>query len=309
MAIRLRRGSALLVSLSAMLVGACHGGVQDRTQPDRGPETTALRAEIERLTQEKDAQRRAFEEVVIQLSEVQSAVDTVSREQGKLTLTVNDPEHVSGLARNDTSTAGQVLASIDDLKGKVKDGERKLDNLEKRLRELVFDVKGLNAMVLALRLTISEKEEQLEAMRTRAEASERRVAEIQGRVDEQAEEIRRQAVTILEAERRENEFHYLVGRRKDLVKLRVVEESTAFLGIGKKIMRKAKNLPERLFQVADARYTHQLEIPVPPEKLEILSSNPPGSYQVERRSPSESAIVIVDVTRFMSDRWVVVCYE
>ncbi len=248
--------------------------------------------QLENKVQELDSlnanQTQYVEDVTLMIGDIYDNLETLRQKQGILSKVSHDVE--TGQVNKDAKT---IIKSINDgfeqINTVLNENQKKIDELEKRLRSYRVNNKGLNKLVAQLKQTIVLREKEIDSLRTvitnqniTIEGLETQVAEQTVKIEEQTQKL--------------NTAHYIIAPEDSLYEYGIAHRRGGFIGIGRKlVLKKDFNLDK--FTTVDISKFNDLTIPQAKGDFEILTSHSSDSFSMQN-SQKETRLTIKNPEKF-----------
>ena len=218
--------------------------------------------------------RNRYGRAINEIATIQDSLNTIvlGDEAAKLL-----PSQLSSEQRLTASQSDAAMERIAVLKAGIERTKVKIEELDEKLKAAGVKAAGLQKMVTNLKKSVTEKETEIASLTTRVQSLETQVTGLTAEVQENENTIQVQGATIEEKRADLATVYYMVGSKKDLTEAGVVAASGGVLGMGKTLEPTGKN-DQTMFTPVDTDY--QTTIRIPSEKVEILSAQPAGSYEL-----------------------------
>jgi chromosome segregation ATPase len=176
-------------------------------------------------------------------------------------------------------TRGDIaLARISVLKAGIERTKAKIQELDDNLKKSGVEVAGLQRMVGNLRRSVEAKEAQVAELTGQVDQLQTRVTGLTEVVEQNQDSLLAQA-ELIERKRREiSTIYYAIGTKKQLTEAGLVVAKGGILGLGR-TLEPSGHFDDRHFTAVDT--DHERIIRIPSVKVQILSAQPPASYELQ----------------------------
>jgi peptidoglycan hydrolase CwlO-like protein len=182
-----------------------------------------------------------------------------------------------------------LVADIKLMNEMLEESSKKIDELDKKLKNSGFEIKSFRNKIAQLNKSIEEQDNNIQQMRAEIEQRDYRINELGSQVaslqtDIAVKEdslmskslaIADKSQIIVEKENEINKAFVAVGTHDQLIKNGVLSQKNGFLGIGKSLTIN-DNLNQQYFTQLDIRNTNQF--PLNSKKVKLISEHPANSY-------------------------------
>jgi hypothetical protein len=243
------------------------------------------------------AQRDQFiNEVTESLGEIYGRVETAWAEHKKVLRAAESVEGGATLTR--AQMKERVLDRITAMSAALSENRKKVNRLEKRLKESTTQYTGLEKMVAELKNTLHERDESI------AELWER-IRNLETDVVQKADIIAAHEETIKMQEKRMSTVYYVVGNRDTLKSRGIIAEEGGFpWGLFGSTTTLASNLDDQSFSPLDVN--NPVSIAVHGTIDEIVPKRDETTYTQEESEEGVAVLKIVDPQRFWQQRHLVI---
>lgn len=248
----------------------------------------------------EDSLRARFDNAVAAIAEIQDSLTTIMPSETDVMNLSRDIERGSRLAKPMNE---QMLQSIHDLKRGIQDSKRMIQRLEKRLKASDVKIAGLERLIDNLKRGVNDREEMIRFLSARVDSLKSRVARLETDVAAGNEQIQEQKQVIEDKRREISTVSYIIGSRKRLKALGLLQESGGFIGIGKTAQLSGTFPGEYLTTIdTDTERT----IRVAGKEPIILSAQNRSSYQLVPVTEDWSELRITEPAEFRKVRYLVI---
>ena len=181
----------------------------------------------------EDSIRTRFDNAVAAIAEIQDSLTTIMPSETQVMNLSRDIERGSRMAKPMNE---RMLQSISDLKRGIQDSKRMIQRLEKRLKDSDVKIAGLERLIENLKRGVGDRETMIRFLSARVDSLKVRVARLETDVAAGNEQIQNQKQVIEEKRREISTVSYIIGSRKRLKLLGLLQESGGFIGIGEAAM-------------------------------------------------------------------------
>ncbi len=213
------------------------------------------------------------------------AIDEIAAIQDSLNVIALGDDGVQVLAtqldaeqRLSQSRGDEAMARISIIKAGIERTKDKIQDLDAKLQKSGVKIAGLDRMIQNLRKSVAEKEALVAQLTQRVGALETQVTGLVADVQENKQTIQAQAVTIEDSRRELGTIYYTIGSRKDLLTAGLIVAKGGVLGLGR-TLKLTGQIDENKFTALDT--DQQTVIYIPSAKANVLSDQPPASYELQ----------------------------
>jgi len=246
--------------------------------------------------------RGQYSEAITAIAEIQDNLNAIDLEETDVRLLSQDIEADSRVTQ---SRKDQIKERIEDLNASVQQSKERIRQLETTLKESRLKIAGLEKMIESLKMTVANKEARIGRLTAKVDSLSTRVVSLEAETRRAQETISEQQQTIEDKRREMETIYYIVGSRKDLKKLGIIEETGGVLGMGKSVQL-ASNFSRGYFTPLDTQ--EEQMIPTRAARIRVLSGQARTSYDI-RVAGDYAAVFITNPREFCKVKYVVVMME
>ncbi len=247
-----------------------------------------LEKQVSELDSLNASQSQYVEDITLMIGDVYDNLETIRQKQGILSKVSHDVE--TGQVTKDPKT---IINSINDgftqINTVLDQNQKKIEELEKRLRSYRINNKGLNKLVKQLKETIVIREQEIDSLRTVISSLNITIEGLEVQVAEQTVKIEKQTQKL-------NTAHYIIATEDSLYSYGIAHRRGGFIGIGRKLILK-KDFTLEKFKTVDISKFNSLEIPRSDGDFEILTSHASNSFGI-KSGDKKSQMTIKNADQF-----------
>lgn len=209
-------------------------------------------------------------------------------------------EHILTMNASEGNKPGQKAAikeSIKSIDSAIILSNRKIFQLESRIKKMEHKDAGLNKMIARLTDEITEKNKEIAELQSKLSASGDSMSTLSRRFNDSIAEITKQRQQLNSLTAQLNTAYYIVGTLKQLKEKGAVDTKGGLLGIARTAELKS-NASIASFTKVDL--TQLQTIPLNGKFSKILTSHPSGSYNIGKKGKSD-VLIISDPNTFWSE--------
>lgn len=257
----------IALSAIAILASSC----ESRKQKEQLENAQALAA----ATQEELIQAVAERDELLDLvNEITATTDNIKQMEGMVSINLNGNEG--------SSTKAQVVENIEAIKATLQDRQKRLNELEQKLKDSKTSNSKLLSTIESLKQQIANQKEEVESLKLQLSDANKQIARLGGTVDSLSTTVknvssqRDSAETVAkEQEALANACYYAIGSKAEL-KENGILDSGGFL---KKSKIDIASANKNFFTRADVRTLN--EIPLHSAKAKVITNyQPKNSYEI-----------------------------
>jgi peptidoglycan hydrolase CwlO-like protein len=282
-------GAIIIVGL--ILIGGIFGGVHVYNQKEA--EISALIVEktnANHMIQKKDSVVNDMENT---FNEIEANLKFIKEKRNQVSLVQSEGgKNRKQLLVEDVKLMDSMLA----------ESEKKIAELEAKLKKSGMNLKAFEAKIKALNETIESQNTEIAALKKEIEGKNANIAELGTKVQKLNTDIKIQSDTInykqsqiIDKTNKLNTAHFVLGTFKKLKEEGILSREGAILGIGggKAIQG---NMDAKYFTEVDIRKTKT--IPLNAKKVVVISEHPSTSYKLVEEKGQIAYLEIVDPAEF-----------
>jgi hypothetical protein len=229
--------------------------------------------------------RAEFERAFGAIAEIQDSLDSLASADVPMRLRAEGPEASS---RTVEQRRREALARVAALDERIRRNKVMIQDLETGLRKGGVRIAGLERTISALKRSVAREEEKVAQLTESLRATTEQVTALQTEVERRDEAIRTRETMIEEKRRELATIYYVIGTKKELVRAGVVVAEGGLLGVGRSL-RVSPASSDSSFTPLDTDRDSIVRIPA--RKAVVLSSQPAGSYALEREHDTMRLVI------------------
>jgi predicted nucleic acid-binding Zn-ribbon protein len=239
--------------------------------------------EVERLQNELNALQSDIEEKDALLNESIATFNEIQENVAKISLKEQEIRLRSGDANQTPDQKAWILEELKHINFLREENIRKINNLNKQLKDRDVKITELQTMVNRLADQVQSQEDLIASLQTELADMDREYSKLFDAYLEQSQ-------LAVETMKELNKVFYVYGTLDELKQNNVVVQEGGFIGIGKKAAIK-DGFNEDYFTAADK---HKLtKITVVGKKLRMISDHPSNSFKIEDKGGSK----VIQITK------------
>jgi chromosome segregation ATPase len=183
-----------------------------------------------------------------------------------------------------------VVADIKLMNTMLEESSKKIDDLEKKLKQSGINIKSFKNKIAELTKNVEEQNASIEQFKNELQQRDEQIAQMDEKVTNltsdiqekdnalvmKADSLKMKSQMITEKDNEMNKAYFAMGTYKELKDNGVVEKDGGFLGIGRN-EKIQSNLNDKSFTEVDKRNTDVF--PIFSKKVEMISQHPDSSYR------------------------------
>lgn len=269
----------LYIFTGILIIASCTGKNRDKEPEAKPDKLTDIHA------------RDSFVNYLLQtLNQVEKNLNSISKKQGLVSFKVRNEIPVELQA--DIRT--RLNSEIDSINSMMEKNKVLTERLNILLKNSSLKINELQNLVNNLFVKIAEKNRELSSLNTKLSELNSRLARLQTTVDTLKEVNETQALQLDEQSAALHRAYYIVGDKKDLIELQIIDRAGNLLQPGNTRLSSEPD-PEN-FTMID--YTQVKRIPVYSKKVTIVTRHPKNSYKLDKDNQGYSYLWITDPVKF-----------
>ena len=248
---------------------------------------------------EEETTRARYGEAINSIAAIQDSLNTIIvGGEGAL-----DQDALSSERRLTGSQADEAMERIAVLKLGIERTKERINALDEKLRASGIRVAGLQRMIVNLKRNVKDKEGEVVVLTSRVDSLQTTVTGLVA--DNQAKDVEIQTQVAANEEKRKElgTVFYVMGETKKLKEAGVVEAEGGVLGMGK-VLKPTGNVNPAVFTAMDTDV--ETTIPIPSDKVKILSAQPSSSYTLEPVGEDAMQLRIINPAEFRKVKHLVI---
>lgn len=250
----------ILTLLTLSMLVAC---TSEPTGKVETPQTTDTDKRIAQLERENALKDSLINESLEFFSEIQSNLESIELKKDEIRIISSNPE----ITPDDKKWILEQIRHINFLR---EENAKKVNQLNKQLKQNGIKIKELENMIQTLIQNIQTKDEQISVLQGELGSLDKAYSKLFDAYQEKAELVEDLTEEL-------NTAYYSYGTETELVKNQVIERKNGFIGIGKKI-NLLDNFNEKYFAKIDL--TEEKEIFIEGSDLKFITDHPSTSYSL-----------------------------
>lgn len=246
-------------------------------QKQKSAEVETLQREIDSLMLVNAHTKADYEQMIVVITEVQSALAEIKSAEKILVMASNPGDDIDPNAKN------QIIEDITQIANILKENRTKIDQLQKLLKDSKNESAELKQAINSLNDMIEEKGKVISELQEELAKRDIRIAELDDAITSLTQMNTVQANVILSQDSELNRVYYAFGTSKELREQKIIEKR------GKNLLKGDFN--HNYFTSIDLRETTSLEIGA--KKADILTAHPNGSYSLDK---DENGLLILNIS-------------
>ena len=260
---------SILAVAGAVLMVSC--------QKQKSAEVETLQREIDSLMLVNAHTKADYEQMIVVITEVQSALAEIKSAEKILVMASNPGDDIDPNAKN------QIIDDITQIANILKENKAKINQLQKLLKDSKNESAELKQAINSLNEMIEEKSKVISELQEELAKRDIRIAELDDAITSLTQMNSLQANVILSQDSELNRAYYAFGTSKELREQKIIEKR------GKNLLKGDFN--QNYFTSIDLRETTSLEIGA--KKADILTAHPNGSYSLDK---NENGLLILNIS-------------
>lgn len=267
---------SILAVAGAVLMVSC--------QKQKSAEVETLQREIDSLMLVNAHTKADYEQMIVVITEVQSALAEIKSAEKILVMASNPGDDIDPNAKN------QIIEDITQIANILKENRAKIDQLQKLLKDSKNESAELKQAINSLNEMIEEKGKVISELQEELAKRDIRIAELDDAITSLTQMNTVQANVILSQDSELNRVYYAFGTSKELREQKIIAKRGRGLLKG--------NFNQDYFTAIDMRETTSL--PIGCKKAEVLTTHPNGSYSLDKDANGLLILNISDPKLFWS---------
>jgi len=247
----------------------------------------------------EETARNRYAETINAIAEIQDSLNAIS--VGETNLKTQNQSLAA--ERSVSNPNGQeALDRIAQLRASIARSKDRINQLESSLHSNGIKIAGLEKMVKNLKSSVSDKEAQVAALSTQVDSLTTQVNTLATTVQETKDTLTVRDQTIEDRRRELATVYVAVGTKKQLKDQGVLTAKGGVLGVGKTL--KPTGTVRDDFMAVDT--DQQTIVPIDAKKAQVVTAQPPGSYELRKLSDGKYELHILDPVQFRKVRSLVI---
>ncbi len=279
-----------LVAIIAALLGAS-GVLYQRYQKTV--------ADFRETKASEESVRARYAETFDAIAQIQDSLGAIALGDTAVNVVARELDAERRLSGPDSHEALDRIAA---LKASVQRSKDRITKLEADVKRSGIRVAGLQKLIAGLKQSVADKEQMVASLSVQVDSLHTEVQGLSTEVAQNQETIRADQQTIEEKRQEVATVYYVVADKKQLTTTGIVAAKGGVLGMGKTLTPSGR-VDAALFTALDTDHQDVVNIPTP--KAQVLSAQPPASYEL-RPAGGKLELHILDPVAFRKVKHLVI---
>jgi len=251
-----------------------------------------LKRELEQLRQDKQQMQSTIDE---QNSTISAFRNTLNEVDQKFKTAIKDEEVLQKIeGEEDLNSRVKVLT--EEINKLMQQNQEKLEAQNKNLSNSRYRISLLRKEVNKMQESIASKADSIKMFENRVVMQDDKISEMENQISMLKKKNSQQTEDIDDLDHKLNTVAYVIGTSGDLIEKGVIEKVGGFLGIFGRTEKLKSD-----FELAPFTTINRMDmttIGVNTKKLEMITTHPSGSYELQMENNMITKLVITDPEKF-----------
>ena len=255
-------------------------------------------AEVDQANRQKDSlaaiineRETSLNDFLTTFNEIEQNLDSIARKQNAINVNVDNQGELK------KSTKEKINDNINAINQLMNENRARIAELNKKLKSSGSKIKHFETMIQTLNEQIAQKDRELADLNEKLNNLNSQVAQLHTTVDTLTQTSIAQNRKIEEQTTSLHTAYYVVGKKKELQTMKVIDKSGGLLGIGK--THKLNSNPDNgKFTRID--YVQTSTIPIDSKGAKVITSHPTDSYTLNKEKDKVVSLSITNAEKFWS---------
>ena len=247
----------------------------------------------------EETARNRYAETINSIAEIQDSLNAIEVTGTNLR---TENTNLEAEKRLSNPNGQEALDRIALLRSSIARNKERIEQLETNLHKSGVKVAGLEKMVKHLKDDVKDKEAMVAALTTQVDSLNTQVTTLATTVQETKDTLTVRDQTIEDRRKELATVYVAVGTKKQLKDQGVLTAKGGVLGVGKTL--KPTGTVRDDFMAVDT--DQQTVLPIDGKKAQVLTAQPPGSYELRKLADGKYELHIIDPKEFRKVRSLVI---
>ena len=250
-------------------------------------------AEVDNANRQKDSlaaivneRDSALNDFLVSFNEIEVNLDSIARKQSSISVNIDKQGELN------KTTKERINDNIASINQMMTANRNMIEQLNRKLKNSGAKIAHFEKMIQTLNEQIAQKDRELADLNDKLNGLNTQVAQLQTSVDTLTKVSASQAKTIDDQTTSLHTAYYVIGKAKDLEKMKVIDKTGGLLGIGK-TPKLASTIDNEKFTRID--FTKMSSIPVG-SKAKFVTTHPLDSYTLTKDAKNKDKVVSIEIT-------------
>ncbi|MES2140602.1 MAG: hypothetical protein V4511_12920 [Bacteroidota bacterium] len=196
-----------------------------------------------------------------------------------------------------SNTKNRINSQISSINNLLNQNKAKIAELNRKLKNNSLKINEFQKMIASLNEDISAKNMELQTLNEKLNSANLQMAQLQTSIDTLSNTSASQSKLIADQITSIHTAYYLVGKSKEMEKMKIINKTGGVLGMGKTPKLNA-DVDKNNFTQID--YTQVVNIPINSKKAKVITTHPSDSYTLEKENGEYTNLRIIQPDKFWS---------
>ncbi|MFO8001154.1 MAG: hypothetical protein R6U46_07915 [Marinilabilia sp.] len=264
-------------------------------QCQQGPSRSELKEQNDSLARQTALKDSQMNQMVNTIGDIEATLRVIKEKEQLIALRAREGD-TEGTSANEINEDIRLIYDL------MVQNKEKIDALEKQLENSGVENNRLRKLIDNLNEELKEKNEEIQNLNNLVQEKNKEIDDMHYALTDMeltldsVKEVNEETRSELQSTRDDMyTAHYAIGSKKELKEKNIIDDG--FLFFGKTEVLK-DDFDDEYFESIDIRQTDSLELYQP--KVEILTSHPEGSFELQERENGNQVLLVKDKDEFWS---------
>ncbi|MES2285118.1 MAG: hypothetical protein V4547_05465 [Bacteroidota bacterium] len=247
---------------------------------------------LDSLTMVASAKDSTINDLLFSFNDIKQNLDSVALMQNIISTEVETPG-----GKFVSNTKDRINSQISSINNLLNQNKAKIAELNRKLKNNSLKINEFQKMIASLNDDISAKNMELQTLNEKLNSANTQMAQLQTSIDTLSNTSATQSKLIADQIASIHTAYYLVGKSKEMEKMKIINKTGGVLGMGKTPKLNADVNKSNFTQID---YTQVLSIPINSKKAKVITTHPSDSYMLDKENGEYTNLRIIQPDKFWS---------
>lgn len=251
-----------------------------------------LSYKLDSLSVVASAKDSTINDLLFSFNDIKQNLDSVALMQNIISTEVETPG-----GKFVSNTKNRIKSQISSINNLLNQNKEKIAELNRKLKNNSLKINEFQKMIASLNEEISTKNTELQTLNEKLNSANLQMAQLQTSIDTLSSTSASQSKFIADQTTSIHTAYYLVGKSKEMEKMKIIHKTGGVLGMGKTPKLNADADKSNFTQID---YTKVVNIPINSKKAKVITTHPSDSYMLEQENGEYTNLRIIQPDKFWS---------
>ncbi len=247
---------------------------------------------LDSLTIVASTKDSTINDLLFSFNDIKQNLDSVALMQNIISTEVETPG-----GKFVSNTKNRINSQISSINNLLNQNKAKIAELNRKLKNNSLKINEFQKMIASLNEDISAKNMELQTLNEKLNSANTQMAQLQTSIDTLSNTSATQSKLIADQIASIHTAYYLVGKSKEMEKMKIINKTGGVLGMGKTPKLNADANKNNFTQID---YTQVLSIPINSKKAKVITTHPSDSYMLDKENGEYTNLRIIQPDKFWS---------